>query len=711
MRLRLWTIGAMVVGIGAVVYGGEGFGLVPRCVAVESAVMTGGGCHREWPRGMEGRLSAIRRRPYDVLRYELFVDWVWMLSQEGTRPEDRVFRGVNRITVRIDSPEVRQLSFDAAAMVVDSVTVNGMSVEASQPQGDSIIVWLPFAASAGDTLTVQIAYTSGTTRNLGLYLYPKGAFVGVGPGGDSVFVEERIAYTMSEPEDARYWMPCNDAPHDKAIAEITVAVPEGFIVASNGWLDTVITVPGTLPGVERVLLYRWRDTVPIATYLMVIHASRYAHFRDEYRRSDGSRVPLWYYVWARDVESPDTTGRRYNARYAFRDVPEMMRAYESFFGPYPFVKYGMAAVQPFAYGGMEHQTMTTVNRSWLRGWAELGIAHELAHHWLGDLVSCATWKDIWLNEGGATWSEALWLEWRRGIGAYQERMEQARSEYLRQYPRVMQLPLYAPPRELIFFYATTYAKAAWVYHMMRRMVGDSLFFPALRAYFQHYRYGAAETEDLLSVLQREIPNPPVSWRTFFDQWVYSAGHPIVEIYPTVSSLGDGRYWVRCLVRQVQTGDMVPEVFVMPWKLRFRNLSGNGAEWEFVSTEREQVVEGMLSFLPTSVELNREDVLCEYSVFPVSVALEGLGDVGLRILPEPASGGAVVEFEVVREGEVEIEVVTLTGACVKVHRSFMVKGIYRLPLSLERLGAAAGVYGVRLKVDGRVVAAKVFQWKP
>jgi len=157
--------------------------------------------------------------------------------------------------------------------------------------------------------------------------------------------------------------------------------------------------------------------------------------------------------------------------------------------------------------------------------------------------------------------------------------------------------------------------------------------------------------------------------------------------------------------------MVPEVFVMPWKLRFRNLSGNGAEWEFVSTEREQVVEGMLSFLPTSVELNREDVLCEYSVFPVSVALEGLGDVGLRILPEPASGGAVVEFEVVREGEVEIEVVTLTGACVKVHRSFMVKGIYRLPLSLERLGAAAGVYGVRLKVDGRVVAAKVFQWKP
>ncbi len=711
MRSYVWTLGGgFCLVLPAFALGGSGAWWLPRSVALEAPREPLQWCSVPPTAVLERRPSAIRWRPYNVLRYELFLDWVQLMARTGVGAADRVFRGLNRITLRVDSPGIQQLAFDAAAMSIDSVAVNGIPVAASQPVGDSITVQLPFSVAAGDTVVVEIAYTSRTGRNLGLYLYPKGQFVGLGPGGDSVFVEERIAYTMSEPEDARYWMPCNDAPHDKALATLSVAVPESVSVASNGWLDTVMQLPSTVPGVRAVWVYRWTDTVPIPTYLMVVHASRYAHIADEYVRPDGSRVPLLYYVWSSDVESSDTTGRRYNARYAFRNVPQMMRAYESFFGRYPFVKYGMAAVQPFAYGGMEHQTMTTVNRSWLRGMAELGIAHELAHQWLGNLVSCATWNDIWLNEGGATWSEALWLEWLFGAEAYQQRMERARTDYLEQRPTVMQLPLYAPPRSLIFFYATTYAKAAWVYHMMRRMVGDSLFFPALRAYLARHRFGSAETEDLLASLQADIPNPPVPWRTFFDQWVYAAGHPVLEILPSVSPLPNGRYWVRCLVRQTQSGSAVPAVFVMPWVLKFRGSDGSYAEHRFVSTAREQLVEVELPFFPSSVQLNAEDVLCEYTVAPVSVApATQPRAVQLRVVPQPVQGEGVLEFQLPEAGSVKLEVVTLTGASRVLYQGFLSAGVYHFPLRME--SSAAGVYAVRLWMDTQPAASVVFQWSP
>ncbi len=710
--MSYWLFSACVsVMLVSAAYAGGHLGLLPQSVAAEPLGEAPQVCLHALRGRLEARPSAIRWRPYDVLRYELFLDWVQLLSRTGTAPDDRVFRGVNRITLRVDSSQVLRLAFDAAEMTLERATVNGLPAVVSQPAGDSIIVELPAPASAGDTLVVELTYRSHTQRNLGLYLYPKGMFVGTGPAGDSVFVEERLAYTMSEPEDARYWMPCNDAPHDKAIAEIAVAVPDGFVVASNGWLDTVIVIPGATPEAPTVLVYRWRDTVPIATYLMAVHASRYASFGAEYVRPDGSRVPLLYYVWPTDVESADTTGRRYNARYAFRNVPEMMRAYEHFFGRYPFVKYGMAAVQPFAYGGMEHQTITTVNRSWLRGWAELGIAHELAHHWIGNLVSCATWNDIWLNEGGATWSEALWLEWMQGPEAYRARMERARRDYFEQRSVVTRLPLYAPPRQLIFFYATTYAKAAWVYHMMRRLVGDSLFFPALRAYMQRHRYGAAETEDFLASLQADIPHPPVSWRTFFEQWIYSAGHPIVELVPMVSPLPDGQYWVRCLVRQVQSGAAVPSVFVMPWVVRFQGAQGQYAEQRFVSTEREHLVEAVLPFLPTTVSLDTEAVLCEYTVAPLSVASEGVRGASVSVLPQPASEGAVVVFQLPWDGMVELELVTLTGARLRVYQSFLAAGAYRFPLPLRPSEHAAGIYAVRLWIDGRMSALHLFQWQP
>jgi len=710
MMGMLVMVGCLVVGATVSSAAGRGHGWLPASVAAEPCVMAVHECSFPARVLAERRPSAIRRRPYDVLRYELFLDWVQLMSRDGDGAQDRVFSGVNRITVRIDSPEVRSLVLDAAAMSIDSVRVNGLPAAVSQA-GDSLTIALPSVARSGDTLLLEVFYTSRTTRNIGLYLYRKGTFVGVGPGGDSVFVEERIAYTMSEPEDARYWMPCNDAPHDKAIAEITVAVPEGVVVASNGWLDTVHVVPGT----PTVHLYRWKDTVPIATYLMVVHASRYAHWREEYRRPDGSTVPLFYYVWAPDVESPDTTGRRYNARYAFRNVPAMLRAYESFFGRYPFGKYGMAAVQPFGYGGMEHQTMTTINRSWLRGFSELGIAHELAHQWLGDLVSCATWKDIWLNEGGATWSEALWLEWTQGAEAYQNRMQQARNDYLRYRDYGLQQPLYAPPMSALFFYATTYAKAAWVYHMLRRMLGDSLFFPALRSYMARHRYGAAETEDLLASLQADIPNPPVPWRTFFDQWVYSAGHPVLTIVPSVSVLPEGRYLVRCSIEQTQGGlsSRVPEVFVMPWKLIFQGAQGEYAEHSFLSTQRQQVVEVVLPFFPTVIRLNDQDVLCEYSVAPLAVGSTGESEgVRARLLPQPLRGEeGALEFSVPTAGTVSVELVTLTGARERLYESFLPAGTYRLPLWLRRRHYAAGTYAIRLWKDGSPAATLMFQWEP
>src|SRR5438876_2143765 len=174
-------------------------------------------------------------------------------------------------------------------------------------------------------------------------------------------------------------------------------------------------------------------------------------------------------------------------------------------------------------GAMEHQTITSMGYLLLTGDAtyEGVVAHELSHQWFGDAVTLTDWRNIWLNEGFATYSEALWTEYKKGQQAYLDYMKKNDFGYFTS-------TVYAPEGFISNYavYATVYQKGSWVLHMLRGMMGDEIFFKALREYFDRYKYKNATTQDFQKVFE-EIYGQPLDW--FFDEWVYKGiGRPKYE---------------------------------------------------------------------------------------------------------------------------------------------------------------------------------------
>ncbi|MFN3781107.1 MAG: M1 family metallopeptidase, partial [Candidatus Kapaibacteriota bacterium] len=449
----------------------------------------------------------LTKKPYDVLEYDLFLDWYNVMKNPSSMDSiDRVWWGRNIIALKSLEPNLELIELDAVELFIDSVFVeihNQKTKVFPTPKisNGKLRVSLPTKLNLDEVCKVTIYYTYA--RNIpesnyrGFFLYPKGKFVGrlPAPFYDSVFVEERIAYTMSEPEDARYWLPCNDAPYDKADAKITVRVPKDYLVASNGYLSEVATDGDTAK------IFFWVSDKPLTTYLIAVTASKYVMFDDWYRKvtSPQDSVEIKYFVWEKDYKATKTDGSEYNAKNTLQTTPKMMEFFSKIFVEYPFIKYGIVALMPFHFGGMEHQTITSINRVWLRQNVQFGLAHELAHQWIGDLVTCATWNDIWFNEGGATWSEALYAENLWGKSGYDYFILSARREYLRK--GGIELPaIYGLPTNTIFgdYAVLVYQKSSWVFHMLKENLGDSLFFRIFRKFLVDYAYKSITTGELIN---------------------------------------------------------------------------------------------------------------------------------------------------------------------------------------------------------------------
>lgn len=384
---------------------------------------------------------------------------------------------------------------------------------------------------------VNIYYRGGNFTK-GFYYYPQGY---------DANTFHTIAYTMSEPQDARYWMPCMDEPWFKTTqgCSFYVTLPDSFKVASNGLLIDTVRSGDTLT-------WHWQDDKPIATYLMSFAVSKYSFWADTAYTARGDTVPLNYYVWPEDSAL---------ASVVFDSVGMMMDCFTAKFGPYPFNKYGMVSAYPFHYGGMEHQGMTTIHRSWITGNAQRGIAHELAHMWWGDEVTCGYWQDIWLNEGFASYSEAVYDEYKSGRkpGAYME-------QWFWRGLRATGYPIYNPPPESLFASSMVYSKGAWVLHGLRWVMGDSTFFAALNAYGDSFSYGNAITPDFQRITEQHYGS---SLQWYFDQWVYRAGHPIYFTATYYKTHGDSNSaWLK-LTHTSNTG----ELYKMPLALACSTSSG------------------------------------------------------------------------------------------------------------------------------------------
>jgi aminopeptidase N len=258
-------------------------------------------------------------------------------------------------------------------------------------------------------------------------------------------------------------------------------------------------------------------------------------------------------------------------------MPQAMGIFEKRFGPYPFEKYGMAEVEPFYVGGMEHQTMTTVNSLWIRGDRsyEAGFVHELAHMWWGDAVTLADWPDIWLNEGFATYSEALYAEDAYGPAAFREKMRGSRKYYFDQ-ALTMDFALYDPPPNQLFNWGIVYNKGAWVLHLLRRAAGDGAFWQILSSYYRAYAYTNAATADFQSVCEA-VTGQDLDW--FFNQWVYGNGYPELSWSGTFLHELSGRIETRIRVDQTQKSGTV---FRLPLDIRFAGVKDTSVWLDRVS---------------------------------------------------------------------------------------------------------------------------------
>jgi aminopeptidase N len=423
---------------------------------------------------------------------------------------DNYFEGEMNLSLRVVDNSLDKITLHMIHLIADSALVH------NNPG--------PFERT-DSTITIQLGqtYTQGESLSVTVYYHDYSDHIGF-------YYYTGLVYTMSEPQDARYWFPCFDEPWDKATSDIKVIVPEGYEVGSNGLLESHEFDPS-----NDTEIYHWVNNEPISTYLMNIVVADYAVWTD-YGYSGDDTIPIYNMVYHQDSA---------NAVIDFETTPDMIEIFSDLFGPYPFVKYGHGVVSPYHVGAMEHQTMTTVNRSWMRGdrSTEGGVAHELAHMWWGDYVTLADWKNIWLNEGFATYSSALFNEVFYGHHRLIEDLNIYREIYFNMVRDWGFTPIYDPD---YLFSNRVYFKGAWVLHMLRGIIGDEAFFDGLKYYASLYAYGNANTYDFESAME-EVSGMELSW--FISQWVYETGYPYYKYSWEVD--GDGPYNINLIINQSQ----------------------------------------------------------------------------------------------------------------------------------------------------------------
>ncbi len=650
----------------------------------------------------------VERRNYDVLHYDLHLDLKDALRSNLDAPveERKSYSGYNNITVLLTS-DVDSIEFDASNMKIGYNTVNGV-FPANVPIAENGLVKIYVGDhKAGDTIKVFIYYTAiadddeGFWRNRGMHIYHKGYDVGNKDRfGESVIVEHNVAYSMSEPELARYWMPCNDRPYDKATSSMSIIVPKGYTAVSNGYLADIEEQTST--SLKNTVLYYWINNEPIATYLMNFAASVFDTLQQTYVKN-GVSIPSTHYFWPEDRDTDYFTAVK-----SMETHPGMMDILVDNYGTYPFATYGTVSVFPFPYGGMEHQTMVTQNRYWLNDEQDAGFVHEMGHHWFGNAMTCATWADIWINEGGASYTEAIYLENLEGEHRYREVIERQVKQVLKKNPNNASIPMYAIPINSFFSDNAflIYDNASIVHHQMRLNLGDEQFFRVLKEILVEFRYKSVTTAEYKAAWKEKSVNPLVDIDTFFDQWVYKPGYPDFEIKTKVTILENDKFDVYTTLNQIQKDNIlvnpdVTEIFETPVRFKLYRDDDNYELSElFINKDKNQTFNFELDFFPIKVEIDPLSTI-HNTVNSVITSVQLEDYVGeLELYPNPSTDGiSQLNMNIISTVQnANIELIDLLGN--------RVQSVYNGRLNPSSIGykiftngLAKGIYIVNINLDG------------
>lgn len=395
-------------------------------------------------------------------------------------------------TLEISLTEERQrIGLDAVGLGVERVSVDDRAVDAVI-EPDKVVVPLPSGTAADGAVTVVIDYRVDVT--------PQDSVVGLPVGW---FATAGGSYVLNEPDGARTWMPCNDHPSDKATYDITIEVPAGTTGVANGLLVSHTSAEG-------VDVWHWRESKPMATYLVLVLTGEY----ELVERVGPHGLPSTSAVLRSDVATMQP----------FLDaMAEQIGWFEQWFGPYPLEGYGIAITDSPGGLAMETQGRSLFSRDDFLGGeleyvTQMLLGHELAHQWFGDAVTPARWSDIWLNESFATYAEWMWID---HVGL--ESLDSAAASALRRRP--VGSPA-APAVEDLFGY-NSYSGGAVTLHALRLTVGDDVFFEILREWVQQNLGASRTTTDFVALAET------VSGRSlgdFFEVWLYADRPP--SAYPS-----------------------------------------------------------------------------------------------------------------------------------------------------------------------------------
>ena len=398
-------------------------------------------------------------------------------------------------------------------------------------ENDRLFITIPeIIENEGDEFVVHLFY-SGTP--------PSGSYFNLSYDVSS-HSGAAIIYTLSAPQGARYWMTCKDIPKDKALVDFKVTCWNHQKVMANGLIQEIID-----EGNDKHT-YFYKENYPVATYLIALAVSNYATHTIDYSPFYGNSedtMPVELYVYP---ELYDISIERLS------NITEMLSCYEEKFGEYPFIeeKYGMAHF-PWG-GGMENQTCTHLGTSTMNTDV---VPHELAHQWLGDKVTCKSFDDIWLNEGGATWAEAIWNEYLDGEDGYLIAMNSFKGGAL------------GHDNDPLFGFSDTYNRfiydrGAWTYHMLRYLLGEYKFWEAFYSYLNEseYIYSSATTSDFINYLE---VHSGVNLQNFLNQWLYGSGHPEYVFSYDVVNQSESSSTLKIQITQEQETTSTIPIFDMP----------------------------------------------------------------------------------------------------------------------------------------------------
>lgn len=569
----------------------------------------------------------------------------------------------------VTKDNTNEIYFDFnSVMIVDSVRYHGQMLPSSFSSQYELKIDLPQAMVKGDIDSIKIWYRGNPTTS---------GFGSFEIGSQYCDQSKKLLWTLSEPYGARDWWPTKQSLNDKIDSiDMFVTTPKGYKVGSNGLLISVEDMGDQL-------VHHWKHNYPEPAYLIAIAVSDYNEYIDWVPLENGDSLKVLEYVFPCNID------------YAKQNTPNIIpiiQFYIKLFGEYPFSKEKYGHAQFGWGGGMEHSTMTFIS-----SFGHSLMAHELAHQWFGDKITCGSWQDIWLNEGFATYLEGLTYDFGRDPSSWNNWKGNNQSRALSQ-PDGSVFVDDTTSVGRIFSGSLSYSKGAYLLHMLRWKLGDDNFFQALRNYITDPKleYNYARTTDLQKHLEIQSG---MDLNEFFNDWFYGKG------YPTYSfdwwHQTDGKVVVKVL--QTQSNSSV-DFFEMPVPIQ---LKGEGKDTIVVmdNTVNEETFTFDVDFKVDQLVLDPDKWLCAKQSQINYLKIDSpINSNSFAVFPNPATD----RLNIFLNGKAyinDIYLIDLSGA--KAFRFTQNLRTDILELNLNTNGLNSGLYLIKLITEDGVMFQKIY----